>query len=116
LFPVTDLLELDATTHRFESGYNTRMVGPLPDARDAYIAHSAITHASKIRAPVLLLHGSTDKSVVPSQSEAVEAILRRGGTPVERHVYDGEGHGWRRASTVEDEITRIDDFLTRYVG
>ena len=116
LFPVTDLLELDATTHRFESGYNARMVGALPDARDAYIANSAVTHASSIRAPVLLLHGSNDKAVVPSQSEAVEAILRRAGTPVERHVYDGEGHGWRRASTIEDEIARVDDFLTRHLG
>ena len=92
------------------------MVGPLPDARETYVANSAITHASKIKAPVLLLHGSNDKAVVPAQSEAVETSLRRAGTPVERHVYDGEGHGWRRASTIEDEITRIDDFLTRYVG
>ena len=46
----------------------------------------------------------------------MEAILRRAGTPVERHVYDGEGHGWRRAATVADELARIGAFLTRHVG
>jgi dipeptidyl aminopeptidase/acylaminoacyl peptidase len=116
LFPVTDLIELDATTHRFESGYNARLVGPLPDARDIAIANSAITHADKIRAPVLLLHGRDDDNVPPSQSEAIETILRRTGTAVERHVYEGEGHGWRRVTTLEDELTRVADFLARRVG
>jgi dipeptidyl aminopeptidase/acylaminoacyl peptidase len=66
LFPVTDLIELDATTHRFESGYNARLVGPLPDARDTYVANSATTHADKIRVPVLLLHGSGSARAVGS--------------------------------------------------
>jgi dipeptidyl aminopeptidase/acylaminoacyl peptidase len=116
LFPVTDLLALDATTHRFESGYNTRLVGPLPEARARYIANSTITHASQITAPVLLLHGSDDTSVPPSQSAELEDALRRAGSPVERHVYDGEGHGWRRAATIADELDRIDSFLSRRLG
>jgi dipeptidyl aminopeptidase/acylaminoacyl peptidase len=116
LFPVTDLLELEATTHRFESGYNSTLVGPLPEARDAYVANSAITNAHEIRAPVLLLHGGDDKSVVPAQSARVEEILQRAGTPVERHVYEGEGHGWRRASTLLDEFTRVEAFFARTLG
>jgi dipeptidyl aminopeptidase/acylaminoacyl peptidase len=116
LFPVTDLLELDATTHRFESGYNTRLVGKLPDAHETYVANSAITLASKIRSPLLLLHGTADMVVPPSQSAALEAIVAGSGTPVERHLYEGEGHGWRRAETVADELDRIDAFLTRYLG
>ena len=28
-------------------------------------------------------------------------------------MYEGEGHGWRRAATVADELERIDAFLTR---
>ncbi len=116
LFPVTDLLGVEATTDRFESGYTTRLVGPLPEARGRYIANSAITHASKITSPVLLLHGDADTSVPPAQSAAVEDALRRAGTPVERHVYEGEGHGWRRAATIADELDRIDSFLSRRLG
>jgi dipeptidyl aminopeptidase/acylaminoacyl peptidase len=116
LYPVTDLLALDATTHRFESGYTARLVGPLPDTRARYVANSAMTRASAITAPVLLLHGTADKVVPPSQSAEIEAILQRAGTPVERHLYEGEGHGWRKAATLADELERVDAFLARRVG
>jgi dipeptidyl aminopeptidase/acylaminoacyl peptidase len=116
LYPVTDLLALDATTHRFESGYNTRLVGPLPEARERYVANSAITNAAEIRAPVLLLHGLDDRSVPHSQSAAFADALRRAGVPVERHTYEAEGHGWRRAATVADELARIDAFLACRLG
>jgi dipeptidyl aminopeptidase/acylaminoacyl peptidase len=115
LYPVTDLVELHLTTHRFESGYNLRLVGPWPDARERYEANSAKSHASDIRAPVLLLHGSADTSVPPQQSADVAAILERGGVTVERHVYEGEGHGWRRSATIADELARLDAFLTRWL-
>jgi dipeptidyl aminopeptidase/acylaminoacyl peptidase len=116
LYPVTDLVDLDATTHRFESGYLKRLVGPLPDARAKYVERSAITHAARIRVPVLLLHGRDDASVRVAQSAALEDALRGAGTPVERVVFDGEGHGWRRAATVESELVHICDFLARHRG
>ena len=37
-------------------------------------------------------------------------------TPVERHVYEGEGHGWRRAATSPTSSTRIDAFLSAGCG
>ena len=110
LYPVTDLLDLAATTHRFESGYHLRLVGPLPEAAARYRERSPVTVAAQIRAPVLLLHGSADRSVRPEQSAALAARLADG----ERHVYEGEGHGWRRAATVADELARIDAFLTTH--
>jgi len=42
--------------------------------------------------------------------------LQRAGTPVERHLYEGEGHGWRKASTLAYELERVDAFLARRVG
>jgi dipeptidyl aminopeptidase/acylaminoacyl peptidase len=115
VYPVTDLVDLHATTNRFESGYTPRLVGPLPDALDAWRDRSPITHAGDIRAPVLLLHGSADRSVRPEQSADLERRLRSDGRWVERHVYEGEGHGWRRADTIVDEYRRIDAFLARWV-
>jgi dipeptidyl aminopeptidase/acylaminoacyl peptidase len=114
-YPVTDLLDLAATTHRFESGDHFRLVGMLPGAREQYLARSPITHAEKIRAPLLLLHGSDDKVVNAEQSRQLAARVRSAGTPVELHMYDGEGHGWRRATTVADELARIDAFLQQWL-
>jgi dipeptidyl aminopeptidase/acylaminoacyl peptidase len=115
LFPVCDLVDLAATTHRLESGYTVRLVGPLPEAVETYRDRSPLSHASEIRVPVLLLHGSNDDTVPVEQTEELAAAMRATGAMVERHVYDGEGHGWRRAETVADEAERVDAFLSRWV-
>lgn len=112
LYPVTDLLDLAATTHRFESGYHLRLVGPLPEARDRYVERSPLSHAGQVRAPVLCFHGDQDRSVRPEQSASLAARI---GPACERVLYPGEGHGWKRAETVLDELTRIDAFLTRWL-
>ena len=114
LFPVTDLLDLAATTHRFESGDLLRLVGPLPDARDTYVARSPLTRAGEMRAPLLLLQGDEDRVVSAERTAAFAEARRRGGGVVEHHVYAGEGHGWRRAETVADELDRVGRFLSRW--
>ncbi|MCU1467347.1 MAG: dipeptidyl aminopeptidase/acylaminoacyl peptidase [Actinomycetia bacterium] len=115
VYPVTDLLDLAATTHRFESGDLTRLVGPLPEARAEYVARSPLTRASDVRAPVLLLQGDQDRVVNPERAATFADALRRAGVAVDLHVYAGEGHGWRRAETVADELARISSFLSRWV-
>jgi dipeptidyl aminopeptidase/acylaminoacyl peptidase len=116
LYPVCDLVDLAATTHRLESGYTLRLVGPLPAAVETYRDRSPLSRAGEIRAPVLLLHGRDDNTVPVAQSEELAAALRAGGVTVERHVYEGEGHGWSRAATIADEAERIDAFLSRWVS
>jgi dipeptidyl aminopeptidase/acylaminoacyl peptidase len=116
LYPVTDLLALDATTHRFESGYTQRLVGARPAARAGFVERSPVTVAARITAPVLLLHGDADPVVPAAQSAALADALTAAGTPVERHVFAGEGHGWRRAASIVEEWQIIDDFLRRRVG
>jgi dipeptidyl aminopeptidase/acylaminoacyl peptidase len=114
LYPVVDLLDLAATTHRFESGDLARLVGPRPGARDEYVDRSPITHAGAVRAPVLLLQGDEDRVVSPERTAAFAEALRGAGVTVESHVYAREGHGWRRAATVADELERIGAFLARW--
>ena len=113
-YPVTDLLDLAATTHRFESGDLLRLVGPLPAERATYVDRSPVAHAADVRAPVLLFQGDADKVVNPERTNAYADALRRAGTVVEHCVYAGEGHGWRRSDTVADELTRIGAFLARW--
>jgi dipeptidyl aminopeptidase/acylaminoacyl peptidase len=115
LFGVTDLFELDETSHRFEAHYLHSVVGPLPEAADRYRERSPVHVVDRIRSPLLVLHGSDDPAVPPAQSAALVERLRARGAVVEHHVYPGEGHGWLRPETVVDELERVESFLRRHV-
>ena len=115
LYPVADLEAMATTTHRFEAHYNLGLVGPRPEAADLYRERSPLHVAGRIRAPVLLLHGSDDVVVPPDQSRQLAAVLGGRGVPVEHHEYQGEGHGWRAPATVRDELERTAAFLERHV-
>jgi dipeptidyl aminopeptidase/acylaminoacyl peptidase len=114
-YGVTDLFDLAETTHRYESRYCDRLVGPLPAAADQYRERSPVNQAEKIAVPLLVLQGDNDKVVPKAQADALVDALRRRDTPVEYHVYEGEGHGWSRPETVADELERSERFLTRWV-
>jgi dipeptidyl aminopeptidase/acylaminoacyl peptidase len=115
LFGVTDLFDLAATTHRFESRYLDRIVGLLPQDAERYRTRSPITHAADIAVPLLMLQGSDDKAVPAAQAESFVDAMRRAGRAVEFHMYEGEGHGWRRSATIEDDLSRTEAFLRRNV-
>jgi dipeptidyl aminopeptidase/acylaminoacyl peptidase len=115
LYGVTDLRELAATTHRFESRYLDHIVGSLSDVPDRYRDRSPITHAAAIEAPLLVLHGTLDKVVPPEQARALVNVIRASGGTVEHHEYEGEGHGFVGPQTVADALTRTDEFLRRWV-
>ncbi|MDQ6838254.1 MAG: prolyl oligopeptidase family serine peptidase [Actinomycetota bacterium] len=115
LYGVTDLIDLDDTTHRFEAHYQQSLIGLRPQADERYRERSPLHLADRITAPLLVLHGTADRSVLRGQSDALVESLRSRHAPVEYHLYEGEGHGWSRPETVRDELERIDAFLTRHV-
>jgi dipeptidyl aminopeptidase/acylaminoacyl peptidase len=49
---------------------------------------------------VLLLQGMEDAVVPPSQAEKMLAALEASGTPHAYIAFEGEQHGWRKASTI----------------
>ena len=64
---------------------------------------------------MLLLQGDDDRVVNAERTAAFAAALRGAGGFVEYHAYAGEGHGWRRAATVADELARLRAFLLAMV-
>lgn len=114
-YGVADLFDLAETTHRYESRYLDQVVGPLPEAAALYRERSPLNHVDKITVPLLVLQGDRDNTVPKAQADALVEALRRAGSPVEYHVYEGEGHGWSKPETVADELERAEKFLTRWV-
>jgi dipeptidyl aminopeptidase/acylaminoacyl peptidase len=110
-FGVSDLGALATDTHKFESRYLDRLVGPYPEARDVYVERSPITHIDRIDRPVLLLQGLDDKVVPPDQAEMMCDALRARGVPYAYVAFEGEGHGFRQAA---NQIRALEAELSFY--
>lgn len=77
---------------------------------------SALTHASRIRAPLMLAYGRLDQRVDLVHGERLRDALRRHNRDLEWVVYDDEGHGWWRARTRLDFWGRVEKFLARHLA
>lgn len=100
LFGVADLEALLTDDHKFESQYAVSLVAPWPDGADTYAERSPINHVEAISRPLLVLQGSEDPVVPPAHSEKIVAAMQRNGVPVGSIVFEGEGHGFRRAENI----------------
>jgi len=115
LYPVTDMLDPGLVADKFESHYLVSLVGQLPEAASLYRQRSPLYHADQIQDPLAIFHGREDRIVPVGQSEQIAANLRSRGVPVLMQVYEGEGHGFRRAETLEDCYLQIERFLKEHL-
>ena len=114
-YAVTNLFTLEIDTHKFEENYNASMVGTLPEDAVFFKKWSAVFHADKIQDAVAVFHGANDTAVAPEQSETVVAALQANKVPHIFRLYEGEGHGWRKAETIEAFYKEVVEFLQQYV-
>ncbi|HEY3868461.1 MAG TPA: prolyl oligopeptidase family serine peptidase [Actinocrinis sp.] len=84
--------------------------GPGPHLHDA---HSPISFASRIRTPVLIVHGQDDTNVPLGQSLFFHRALRRFGVEHEFVVYPREGHTLTERSHQLDILHRIRGWFDR---
>jgi dipeptidyl aminopeptidase/acylaminoacyl peptidase len=98
-YGVADTETLATDTHKFESRYLDRLIGPYPDERELYRERSPINFVERLRVPVIIFQGLEDEVVPPSQSETMVAALRRNGVPHAYLAFEGEAHGFRRSET-----------------
>jgi dipeptidyl aminopeptidase/acylaminoacyl peptidase len=113
LFGVADLAALAAETHKFESRYLDRLVAPWPEGESVYRDRSPIHHVDRLHGELLLLQGEDDKVVPLAQARDMAEAMRAAGRDVELCVYPGEGHGFRRAESIVDALTRELAFYQR---
>lgn len=116
LYGIGDLETLARDTHKFESRYLDRLVGPYPAARDVYRERSPIHHTDRLAAPMILLQGSEDRVVPPEQARAMFDAVRAKGLPVALLMFEGEQHGFRRAATIRRALEAELYFYGRAFG
>ena len=103
-YGVADCETLATDTHDFESRYLDSMIGPYPERKDLYVERSPITHAENLSAPLIIFQGLDDKVVPPAQSEAFRDVCVRKGIKHRYIAYEGEGHGFIKATSIIDSL------------
>jgi dipeptidyl aminopeptidase/acylaminoacyl peptidase len=115
-FGVSDVEALARETHKFESRYLWRLIGPYPERADLYRDRSPIHHAEKLSCPVIFFQGLEDEVVPPGQAETMFAALRDKGLPVAYVPFEGEQHGFRRAENIRRALDGELYFYSRVFG
>ena len=99
-YGVADCAALATDTHDFESRYLDSMIGKYPEEAALYAERSPLTHADRLSSPLIIFQGLDDKVVPPAQSEAFRDVCVNKGIKHEYHAFEGEGHGFQKASSI----------------
>lgn len=112
-YGVSDCELLTKETHKLESHYLDRLIGPYPQRRDLYIERSPIHHVESLSCPVVFFQGQDDKVVPPNQARTMAGALRKKRLPVAYLELAGEQHGFRKAENIRRVIEAELYFFSR---
>lgn len=106
LYGVSDPLALRRITHKFEADYLDWLIGDPERDAERYRQRTPLSHAERIRVPVIFFQGGLDAVVLPEQTESMVAALREQDVPVQYWLYPEERHGFRQAKNLADALER----------
>lgn len=99
-FGIANTETLLTNTHKFESRYLDKLIGPYPEEADTYRARSPIHFVDQIQAAVILFQGLEDEIVRPEQAEQMVDALSACALPHAYLTFEGEQHGFRKAENI----------------
>jgi len=87
-----------------------------PEGKAQLIRQSPLTHADKIKTPLLVIQGANDPRVNKRESDQIVIALRDRGFPVEYLVAPDEGHGFARPVNNMAMFVTAEKFLAKHLG
>lgn len=115
-YGVSDLEALARDTHKFESRYLDRLIGPYPERRELYVARSPIHFTDRLNCAMILFQGLEDKVVPANQAERMFEAVRAKKLPVAYLTFEGEQHGFRKAENIKRVLEAELYFYSRVFG
>lgn len=115
-YGISDLTALAEDTHKFESRYLERLVGPWPEAKETWLARSPIKHLHRLNRPVIFFQGLEDRVVPPNQAQLMVQALKEKGLPVSYLEFEGEGHGFRQPENIRRALSAELCFYGKVLG
>jgi dipeptidyl aminopeptidase/acylaminoacyl peptidase len=114
---ISDLASKAGTTDIPVEDVDVHLMSPPWTRPELNRQRSPLTWVDKARTPLLILHGTDDPRVHPTQSLMLYRYLRmRGEAPVRLVRYPGEGHGNRRAASQLDLSMRLVQWFEHYLA
>ena len=94
-----------------------RMGDPdTPEGKAQLVRQSPLTHAHKIKTPLLVVQGANDPRVTKREADQIVIALRERNYPVEYLVAPDEGHGFARPVNSMAVFADAEKFLAKYLG
>ena len=94
-----------------------RMGDPsTPEGKAQLMRQSPLTHASKIKTPLLVVQGANDPRVNKREADQIVVALRDRGFPIEYMVAPDEGHGFARPVNNMAMLALAEKFLAKHLG
>ncbi len=115
-YGISDLEALAKDTHKFESRYLDKLIGPYPERRELYVERSPIHFTERLSCPMILFQGLEDKVVPPNPAEKMVAALRAKKLPVAYLTFEGEQHGFRKAENIRRVLEAELYFYSKVFG
>jgi dipeptidyl aminopeptidase/acylaminoacyl peptidase len=115
-YGIGDLEAMATDTHKFESRYLDTLIGPYPAARELYLQRSPLHHLDYVSGAMILFQGLDDKVVPPNQAQMMADAVRAKGLPLAHLTFEGEGHGFRKAETVQRTLEAELSFYGQLFG
>ncbi len=89
--------------------------GSLEDDREFLEEISPLNNIENIEAPLFVLHGANDPRVPVGEAEQIVESAREQGVPVEKLIFDDEGHGISKLENQIKAYSQVVEFLDRHV-
>ena len=103
-YGLSDLVAIRQDGEKFEQNYDHFLIGPYDKEPEKYVEKSPIHHIDKITTPTIFFHGGQDKIVPKNQTEKIYEQYQNKDIKCQYHLYEGEGHGFRSADTIENAL------------
>ncbi len=89
--------------------------GTLEENQAYYEKISAQRDVAKVQTPMLIYHGTPDRSVHISQSRQWVAAMRTLGKPIEFYEFDRDDHAISRKETWRVVLAKVGEFYRKHV-
>ncbi|MDH3458076.1 MAG: S9 family peptidase, partial [Gemmatimonadota bacterium] len=115
----SNLITFIETIPPYWSSYLTMLherVGNPERDREFLLSRSPLTHADRIRIPLLIAQGANDPRVKQSESEQIVTVMREKGIDHEYMLFPDEGHGFAKPENRLKFYAAAEQFLARHLG